>query len=88
MVNNLKSCAPVMYRLFTALKERPAGHPITEEEINIASGKKVLDSVQAKIYAKNLETASENIRLAFEKQTQDAAVSTTYIIRKHLLIEV
>lgn len=67
-----------MYRLFTALKERPADLSITEEEINIASGKKVLDSVQAKIYSKILETASENLRLAFEKQTQDAAVRTYF----------
>ena len=67
-----------MYRLFTALKERPVDHPITEEEINIASGKKVLDSVQAKIYFKNLDAASENIRLAFEKQVQDATASTYF----------
>ena len=54
MVNNLKSCALIMYQLFTALKEHLVDQPIMEDEISIASGKKVLNSMQAKIYCKNL----------------------------------
>ena len=78
MVNNLKSCAPIMYQLFTALKECLVDQPIMEDEISITSGEKVLDSMQAEIYCKNLDAASENIRLAFEKQAQDATASTYF----------
>jgi hypothetical protein len=63
-----------MFRLFTAIKERPADQPITQEEIELASGSKVLDPGKAKEYFKNLEAASENIRAAFEKQSSNAAV--------------
>ena len=75
MVNNLKACSPNMYRIFTSFKERQASGPaITQEDIRIASGEHVLDPGQSKVYFKNLESASENIRLAFEKQVEDAAV--------------
>jgi len=63
-----------MYRLFTSIKERPADHPITQQEIELASGAKVLDLGKAKEYFQNLETASENIRAAFEKQATNASV--------------
>ena len=75
MVNNLKACSPAMYRIFTSFKERQASGPaITPEDIQIASGKRVLDPGQTKVYFKNLESTSENIRLAFAKQAEDAAV--------------
>jgi hypothetical protein len=65
-----------MFRAFTSFKERQtSGTAITEEDIEIASGKRVLDAGQTNIYFKNLESASENLRLAFEKQVKDAAVS-------------
>jgi len=73
MVNNLKACSPIMYRLFTSFKDQP-DHEIMQEDIQITSGKKALDPRQAKIYFKNLEISSENIRLAIEKQVSDAAV--------------
>lgn len=63
-----------MYRLFTSIKERPADHPITQQEIELASSTKVLDLGKAKEYFQNLETASENIRAAFEKQATNALV--------------
>jgi hypothetical protein len=78
MVNNLKACSPQMYRLFSVLKDRK-GEPITQEEIDIASGKKTLNPGQAKIYFTNLEVASENLRAAFEKQAANAAVSFFFI---------
>ena len=74
MVNNLKACLPTMFQLFTAIKERPADQPITQEEIELASGSKVLDPGKVKEYFKNLEAASENICTAFEKQSSNAAV--------------
>jgi hypothetical protein len=75
MINNLKACSPVMYRVFTSFKERQTlGPAITPEDIQIASGKRVLDSGQTKVYIKNLESTSENLRLAFEKQAENAAV--------------
>jgi hypothetical protein len=75
MINNLKACSPVMYRLFTSFKERQASGPaITHEDIQIASGERVLDPGQTKVYFKNLESVSENLRLAFEKQVENVAV--------------
>jgi hypothetical protein len=75
MINNLKACSPVMYRVFLSFKERQSSGPaITQEDIQIASGKRVLDPGQTKVYFKNLESASENLRLAFEKQVENAAV--------------
>ncbi|KAF8064935.1 hypothetical protein FPV67DRAFT_1695479, partial [Lyophyllum atratum] len=74
MVNNLKACSPPMYHFYSILKDRPADQPVTENEIAIAAGAKVLDPIKAKEYFRNLEVASENIRAAFEKQSTNAAV--------------
>ncbi|PPQ80848.1 hypothetical protein CVT25_001973 [Psilocybe cyanescens] len=73
MVNNLKVCSPTMFQLFNVLKECPVGQAITEAELDLASGKKVLNQGQAKVYFNNLKTASENICAAFEKQAINAA---------------
>ena len=75
LVNYLKACSPVMYCVFTSFKERQTlGLAITQEDIQIASGKQVLDPGQTKVYFKNLELTYENLRLAFEKQAENAAV--------------
>ena len=75
-----------MFQLFIALKERPSDQLITEEEIRLASGEKVLDPAKAKEYFKNLKNASENIRAAFEKQAVNAAVhDLTFICEKSLI---
>jgi hypothetical protein len=75
MINNLKACSPVMYRAFMSFKERQAsGIAISPEDIQIASGKRVLDPGQAKVYFKDLESSSENLRLAFAKQAEQTAV--------------
>ena len=66
-----------MYRFFTALSERPDDEPITQEEIDYASGKKVLDpkaDPKANALFNRLEKASENIQAAFQKQADAAAV--------------
>ena len=64
-----------MYRVFVSFKERQASGPaLTHEDVEIASGKQVLDPGQAKVYLKNLESTSENLGLAFKKQAEDAAV--------------
>ena len=67
-------CSAPMFQLFTVLKERPLDQPITQEEIELASGVKVLDPGKAKEYFKSLEHGSENIRAAFEKQAINAVV--------------
>ena len=64
-----------MYRLYTLLKERPPSQPPTEDELDVAAGKKVLGAIQAKEWFKNLEKVSANIREAFEQQSAAAAVS-------------
>lgn len=74
MVNYLKTCSGLMFWLFTVLKERPSDQPITQEEIKLASGAKMLDHGKAKEYLKNLEAISENICTAFEKQAINAVV--------------
>lgn len=73
LIGHLKQHFPVMYRLFCTLKDRVSAP--TSDEIEIASGRKTLDNVQAQQYLKKLETASENILKAFQRQTLEAAVS-------------
>ena len=63
-----------MFQLFITLKERPSNQLITEEEIQLASGEKVLDPAKAKEYFKNLKSASENICATFEKQAVNTAI--------------
>ena len=70
----------MMYRLFCLLKERPSDRPVTGKEIELASGKKVLDPGTARVYFNDLEIASENIRAAFEKQAINAAVIVICLI--------
>jgi hypothetical protein len=64
-----------MYQLFILLRDRRAsGEKITDEDIEIASGKRVLDPRQTRAYLKGLESASDNIGRAFKKQAEIAAV--------------
>ena len=64
-----------MFKLFSVLKDRSGDQQATAEELEIASGKKILDPVKAKEWFTNLEAASQNIHQAFQKQTEVAAVS-------------
>jgi hypothetical protein len=72
VVGNLKSTSSLMYRLYLAMKEC-SPEQFTQEEIAIASGKKVLDP--ASDFLSKLESTNENIRHAFEKQVEAATVS-------------
>ena len=75
MINNLKACSPAMYHLFILLRDRRAsGVDTTDEDIEVASGKRVLDPRQTRAYLKNLESASDDIGRAFKKQAEVAAV--------------
>jgi hypothetical protein len=74
LVGNLKSCSPSMYQLYSILKsQRPEGH-ITQEEINVASGKKPLTAEASTEFLGSLEAQSENIKNTFTKQQEQAAV--------------
>ena len=64
-----------MFKLFSVLKDRSGDQQATAEELEIASGKKILNPVKAKEWFTNLEAASQNIHQAFQKQTEVAAVS-------------
>lgn len=86
MINYLKTASPPMYRLYTHFKERPASQPPTEEEIDVAAGKKVLTTAQAKTWFRNLENASSNIRQALEQQAAAASVSLPMCLIVRLLI--
>jgi hypothetical protein len=72
LIGHLKNHFLPMYRLFTVLKNRK--EPPTEEEILIASGKKVLDPATAVDYLRQLEHAPNTIVDAFNQQIQKAAV--------------
>ena len=63
-----------MFKLFTMLKDRSSEQPVTQEELDIACGKKLLDPAKAKAWFNNLEAASKNVRQAFEKQVEASAV--------------
>ena len=63
-----------MFKLFSVLKDRSGDQQATAEELEIASGKKMLDPEKAKEWFSNLEAASQNIHQAFQKQAEVAAV--------------
>ncbi len=66
-----------MHRLYLILKARLDTNPqaiVSEEEIEFATCRKVLNPNQATEYIKKLEVAAENIVRAFEKQAADTAV--------------
>ncbi|KAH9022855.1 hypothetical protein EDB84DRAFT_1678365 [Lactarius hengduanensis] len=68
------SCSPPMFHLYSILKSRrPEGH-ITEEEINITSGKRLLTAEASAEFLGGLEAQSENIKNPFAKQQEQAMV--------------
>jgi hypothetical protein len=74
LIGNLKSCSSSMFDLYLILKGRhPEGH-ITQEETDIASGKRTLTAEASAEFIGVLEKRSENIRDAFAKQQERAAV--------------
>lgn len=64
-----------MFRFYESFKERASDQPLTQEELNIVSGKKILDPGEAKKYHTNLNMESESLRTALGKQAERAAVS-------------
>ncbi|KAF9455310.1 hypothetical protein BDZ94DRAFT_814316 [Collybia nuda] len=74
LIGNLKTCSPTMYRFYLVLKNRSPAEPTTEEEVQIASGKKVLEPGAASKFVQGLESKAENIRVAFNKQAEREAV--------------
>ena len=74
LIGNLKSCSSSMFDLYLILKGRhPEGH-ITQEETDIASGKRPLTAEASAEFIGVLQKRSENIRDAFTKQQEHAAV--------------
>jgi hypothetical protein len=82
MINNLKACSPIMHHVFILLRDRRAsGVEITDDDIEIASGKRDLDHKQTKAYLKSLDSVSDNIGRAFKKQAEVAAVRLRVYLR-------
>jgi hypothetical protein len=73
LTGNLKSTLAVMYHLYLTMKDCPSDQ-ITPEEIDITSGKKVLDPGVALEWLNKLELANMDIQKAFNKQVEAAAV--------------
>jgi hypothetical protein len=75
LANNLKASLPRMFQLYTILKAHPAGEIVAQEELDVAAGCKLLDSMQMASYLKKLESASANpLSEAFGRQAEAAAV--------------
>lgn len=72
MIANLKNASPGMHHLYEALKTRPTA--ITEEEVAIASGQKVLSQAKMFELVGKLKMSNQTIRQAFERQIEAAAV--------------
>ena len=70
-----------MYRLYELLKVR--SDPPTQDELDMASGKKKLDGPAAHAYVSQLEKASENIIEALQRQAAQAAASSLASIYDH-----
>ncbi|KAK0234628.1 hypothetical protein EDD85DRAFT_955455 [Armillaria nabsnona] len=76
LISILKSASAPMHCFYLILKARLNTNPqaiVSEEEIELAAGRKVLNLSQATEYIKKLKVAAENIVHAFEKQAADAA---------------
>lgn len=69
-----------MFRLYCILKERQERKDgtVSQEEIDIASGKVALNSSMAVDFVKRLEKKTENIPKAFYQQEVRAAVRVPY----------
>lgn len=63
-----------MHRLYLTMKNR-APDQITKEEISVASGQRIMDPAAVSAFICQVESANQDIRRAFEKQAQIAAVS-------------
>ncbi|KAF8817293.1 hypothetical protein BYT27DRAFT_7074946, partial [Phlegmacium glaucopus] len=85
LVTHLKQNFPLMFKLFSVLKDRSSDQQATAEELDIASGKKILDPEKAKAWFTNFEAASQNIHQAFQKQAEVAAVSLFFKKKSFLL---
>ena len=68
-----------MFQLYSILKTRPEGQ-ITQEEINVASGKQPLTAEASAKFLGSLEVRSENIKYAFAKQQEQVMVRPHSII--------
>ncbi|KAF8805090.1 hypothetical protein BYT27DRAFT_7298997 [Phlegmacium glaucopus] len=79
LVTHLKQNFPLMFKLFSVLKDRSSDQQATAEELDIASGKKILDPEKAKAWFTNFEAALQNIHQAFQKQAEVAAVSLFFL---------
>jgi hypothetical protein len=77
LVGHLKMHFPAMYRLYDVLKSRSS--PPTDEELIIASRKKILNAEATLEFLQKLERASATIIEAFNQQNMKDAVSLTLI---------
>jgi hypothetical protein len=86
LIGHLKTHFPTMYRLFLVLKD--CDKPPTNDEIAIASGKKMLDPTKAAEYVVKLEKVSATLVDAFAKQNKQAVVhSLLFVLLMHCLMD-
>jgi hypothetical protein len=69
-----------MFRLYSILKSRRPEDHITQEEIDIASGKRPLTAEASAEFLGGLQAQSENLKNAFAKQREQAVVCTYYAL--------
>jgi hypothetical protein len=71
LIGHLKTHFPPMYQLYLVMTSH--GTPLTEDELKLARGEKVIDSdTAAAAYLTQLEQASANLVNAFNKQVNKA----------------
>ncbi len=77
LVGHLQQTFPGLYRLYEVLAKWNS--PLTQEEIDIATGKKKMDDILAKKYLNELKTISRNVHEMFQEQQARNKVSQLFI---------
>jgi hypothetical protein len=78
LIGHIKHGFPALYRLYILLKGRDK--PPTQDEIAIASGRKVLDPAKATAYLDELKKASTTIVDLFHRQAEQTKVCSLLVI--------
>lgn len=68
-----------MFRFYSILNDRRPEGCITQEEIDIASGKQSLSAEMAAKFLNGLEAQSQSIKIAFAKQHEQAVVCLFFL---------
>ncbi|KAG6849671.1 hypothetical protein C0991_011198, partial [Blastosporella zonata] len=77
LVKALKEASILIHTLYLLLKDRGSDEPITQEEIQIVSGKVSIDSQKTAELVDQLQKREESIEKAFQKQREAAQLTSS-----------